>query len=183
MKLHCSRAYWKYTTKYIYIQNINHCLFMQKSIFCQTFAFKYRKSNLTKTLNSVVNISNFAEYINYTVKPKIKDPAIKNNNHQTTTKGLCAYLHTWLVNRSINQSAPSVVRSVYSGARQADALRLPMSPSVLCFILKQREQWGGRTTRDPIREDKLCPRSHDYHTALEFSVQFLSLWPTQSNSS
>lgn len=118
------------------------------------FALKYQRSVLTKILNYAVNISHFAEYINYPVKPKIKDPALKKRTTKGT-KSLCAYLHTWLVTRSIDQSASSVVRSVFSGVRRADALRLPINPSVQCFILKQREAWGGRTTGGPIRGQTL----------------------------
>lgn len=118
---------------------------------CQTFALKYQRPVLTKTLNYVVNISHFAEYINYTVKSKIKDPALKQQ--QKGTKSLCAHLHTWLVTRSIDQSASSVVRSVFSGVRRADALCLPINPSVLCCTLKQRER-GGEAEQQGVQSER-----------------------------
>ena len=141
-------------------------------------------SVLAETLNCGVNIFQFAEYINYMVKSKMKDPVWKTK--QTTIKGrksLSAYLHIWLVTRSIIQSVSSVVRTVYSGARRADALRLPINPSVLCFTLQQREGRGGRTAGVQSERTNSCPRSQCYQTASTSSVHFLSLWPTQSKSS
>lgn len=41
---------------------------------------------LTKKLNYVVNIFHFAEYITYTVKPKIKNPVKKTKTKQQQQK-------------------------------------------------------------------------------------------------
>lgn len=92
---------------------------------------------------------------------------IQQQQKKQQTKSLCAYLHTWLVNRSIRQSASchqwSTVWSV-----ERDELMLALYPQVplsWIVILTQREGWRGRTTGGPIRKDKPSPRSHYYHAA------------------
>lgn len=104
---------------------------------------------LTKALNNVVNISYFAEYINYTVKPKNQGSCVKITKGTTSLR---AHLHTWLVTSSIDQSASSVVCSVFAGKWRADALCLPINPSVHCSEA-ERER-GGEAEQQGVQSER-----------------------------
>lgn len=168
------------------MRDMNWNFFKQKGRGFSEFYTQISWSVSTQQFNYVVNIVHVAEYINskkQNLKYALKNNTLKKKKDITGLKGTKSgvYHHIALVNTG--QPVSSVMCSAHSGVQWANALRLPINPSVVWFIWRQR--WGMEAEQQGVQSERTnsAQGPNFYCTAAKTSVHSPGLWPAQSNSS